>query len=220
MSKSKQTKEWQVEWLPIDSLKPYENNPRDIEAAIPLVAASIRRFGFRVPLVIGKDGEIAAGHTRLAAAQSLGMEKVPCVRADDLTKKELAAFRLADNKVAEASAWDFDKLDLEIDALGEDFDLGELGFEQSGNADDIYEGFDDNPKPVDNDDGEDDGDSDIGRLTAEIPRKYYGRAAKWFRKGGKDEVVQFILVSAGCISDDDTDELKGEEEPADAEAEA
>lgn len=209
--KKNQTKEWQVEWLPIDSLKPYENNPRDIEAAIPLVAASIRRFGFRVPLVIGKDGEIAAGHTRLAAAQSLGMEKVPFVRADDLTKKELAAFRLADNKVSEASSWDFGKLDLEIESLGGDFDMGDFGFEDIdvGDADALAKGMDDdNPQTGDKEEDDD----DVGRLTVEIPRKYYGRAAKWFRKGGKDEAAQFILVAAGCVNDDGEDETTDHED--------
>lgn len=208
--KKKQTKEWQVEWLPIDGLKPYENNPREIEEAIPLVAASIRRFGFRVPLVIGKDGEIAAGHTRLAAAKSLGMDKVPCVRADDLSKKELAAFRLADNKVSEASSWDFGKLDVEIESLGDDFNMGDFGFEDIdvGNADALANGMgDDNPQTGYNED-----DDDVGRLTVEIPRKYYGRAAKWFRKGGKDEAAQFILVSAGCVNDDGEDETADHED--------
>lgn len=212
--KKKQTKEWQVEWLPIDGLKPYENNPREIEAAIPLVAASIRRFGFRVPLVIGNDGEIAAGHTRLAAAKSLGMEKVPCVRADDLTKKELAAFRLADNKVSEASSWDFGKLDLEIESLGGDFDMGDFGFEDIdvGNADALAKGMDDdNPQTGDKEDDYD----DVGRLTVEIPRKYYGRAAKWFRKGGKDEAAQFILVAAGCVNNDGDDETTDHEDDGD-----
>lgn len=86
-------KEWQVEWLEINSLNPYENNARKNDATIPYLKNSIQRFGFRVPLVIGKGNVVVCGHPRLKAALELGMEKLPCVRADDLTDAELKAFR-------------------------------------------------------------------------------------------------------------------------------
>lgn len=121
-------KEWQVEWLEVASLTPYANNPRRNDETIPYLKNSIQRFGFKVPLVIDKDGVIVTGHTRLKAALELGMERVPCVRADDLTPEQIRAFRLVDNKVQELSAWDFAMLEREMDALGEQFDMGEFGF--------------------------------------------------------------------------------------------
>lgn len=124
--------EWQVEWLEINSLNPYENNARKNDATIPYLKNSIQRFGFRVPLVVGKGNVVVCGHTRLKAALELGMEKLPCVRADDLTDAELKAFRLADNKVQELSGWDFEKLDAEMEQLKIDFDgdMVDFGFDE------------------------------------------------------------------------------------------
>ena len=87
MSKSKQ-KEWQIEWLDVNSVTPYENNARRNDNTVPYLINSIKRFGFRVPLVIDKDSVVVCGHTRLKAALEIGMEKVPCVRASDLTKAD------------------------------------------------------------------------------------------------------------------------------------
>lgn len=100
--------------IPVGKLKPYENNPRINEKAVEYVAESIREFGFKVPMVITPDNVIITGHTRLAAALSLGMEEVPCVLADDLSDEQARAFRLADNKVSEQASWDLKKLDIAI----------------------------------------------------------------------------------------------------------
>lgn len=116
--------------LPIDKLKPYENNPRHNEDAVDKVAESIREFGFLVPIVIDKDYVIAAGHTRLLAAQKLGLTEVPCVMASDLTDEQIKAFRLADNKTGEFASWDFAKLEIEMMQL-ETFDMERFGFELS-----------------------------------------------------------------------------------------
>ena len=110
----------------LSELTPYENNPRNNDAAVPLVEASIREFKFRVPIIIDKKGVIVAGHTRYKAAQNLGMKTVPCIVADDLTPKQIKAFRLADNKVGEAAGWDFEKLDLELEEI--DMDMSQFGF--------------------------------------------------------------------------------------------
>lgn len=123
--------EWNVEWLGVETLTPYANNPRKNDATVPYLKNSIQRFGFRVPLVIDKDGVIVTGHTRLKAALELGMERVPCVRADDLTPEQIKAFRLVDNKVQELSGWDFDKMDEELSAL-ENFDMTDFGFSADG----------------------------------------------------------------------------------------
>lgn len=111
-------------------LKPYENNPRINEDAVDLVAASIDEFGFKQPIVVDKDLIIIAGHTRWKAAQKLGLETVPCIQADDLTPAQVKAYRLADNKVAEAAQWDLDALQFELEELDNmDFDMEPFGFE-------------------------------------------------------------------------------------------
>lgn len=112
----------------VKELIPYANNPRKNNASVDAVAASIRSFGFKVPVVIDKDNIIVAGHTRLKAAKKLGLKTVPCIIADDLTPEQIQAFRLADNKVGESSEWDFDLLNMEIESLPE-FDFSEFGFE-------------------------------------------------------------------------------------------
>ena len=114
----------------ITDLKEYENNPRFNKSAVDPVAASIREFGFKVPLVIDKDNVIVAGHTRLKVAKKLGLETVPCVIADDLTDEQIKAFRIADNKTAEISEWNFDKLETELAQLAEQgFNMGDYGFD-------------------------------------------------------------------------------------------
>lgn len=122
----------QIEQLNIDEIKPYDKNPRRNDNAVEKVAESIRAFGFKVPIVIDSDGVIVTGHTRYKAAQELGLEKVPCIRANDLTQNQIKAFRLADNKVAEFSQWDFDLLQIELKELEEntdlDFDISAFGF--------------------------------------------------------------------------------------------
>ena len=120
----------------IDSIKPYEQNPRINDNAVDAVAASIKEFGFKVPLVIDSAGVIVAGHTRHKAAKKLGLQKVPCIVADDLTPEQVKAFRLADNKVGELATWntELEFLELsELDKIGIDMSL--FGFEPIQNTD-------------------------------------------------------------------------------------
>lgn len=112
----------------IDEIHPYERNPRHNDDAVKYVKKSIERFGFKVPIVIDRDGTIVAGHTRYKASLELGLETVPCVVADDLTDRQIKAFRLADNKTAEKSSWDFNILGEELGDLF-DFDMSEFGFD-------------------------------------------------------------------------------------------
>lgn len=124
----------------VDELTPYSNNPRNNEMAVEPVAKSIKEFGFKVPIIIDKDGEIVAGHTRLKAAKELKLEEVPCIIANDLTQEQIKAFRLADNKVSELADWDFELLEQELEMLDMseiDFDMSEFGF----NSDDLDETF-------------------------------------------------------------------------------
>ena len=114
----------------IDELKPYENNPRFNDDAVEYVAKSIKEFGFKVPIVIDKNNVIVAGHTRLKAAEELGLDEVPCIVADDLTEEQIKAFRLADNKVADYSIWDNVSLLKELEELEDlDIDMSDFGFD-------------------------------------------------------------------------------------------
>ena len=102
-------------------LTPYPGNPRRNESAVAGVAESIRRFGFKQPLVVGPDGVIVCGHTRYEAAKRLGLDSVPCVRADGLSEEEIRAYRLLDNRLHEESRWDADLLERELGAFEFDF---------------------------------------------------------------------------------------------------
>ena len=118
-----------VEMRPIDSIRPYENNPRLNDDAVDAVARSIQEFGWRQPIVIDETGVIVAGHTRYKAALKLGLETVPVHVALGLSEAQLKAYRLADNQTARLSDWDEDKLPIELMALQEmDFDLDLTGF--------------------------------------------------------------------------------------------
>ena len=123
----------------LDEIRPYENNPRRNDEAVQYVAESIRQFGWKQPIVIDRDGVIIVGHTRYKAAQSLGLETVPCMIADDLTPEQVKAYRIADNKVSDFSVWDNKKLLEELQDLDElDGDLF-TGFDTSDFFDDTLD---------------------------------------------------------------------------------
>lgn len=109
----------------IDEVFLYANNPRKNDMAVDKVAASIKEFGFKVPIVIDKKGVIVAGNTRYKASRQLGLEEIPCLVADDLTEQQIKAFRIADNKTSEFAEWDMELLEIELEGL-----------------DDIFTGFD------------------------------------------------------------------------------
>ena len=111
----------------INEILAYEKNPRSNEEAVKYVANSIKHFGFKVPIVIDSNGVIVCGHTRHKAAMKLGLKKVPCIVADDLTDEQIKAFRLADNKVAEKAKWVPTLLQHEMIELPE-FDFTDFGF--------------------------------------------------------------------------------------------
>lgn len=124
-----------VEMWTLDRLHPYANNPRRNDEAVPALAESIATFGFKVPIVARPDGEILAGHTRFKAALRLGLKEVPVLVADDLDDMKAKAYRLADNKVAEAAEWDMGKLEEELaDLQDADFDMENFGFDEETEA--------------------------------------------------------------------------------------
>jgi len=119
-----------IELRPLAGIKPYEQNPRINDAAVDAVAESIRRFGFRQPIVVDEAGVIVCGHTRWKAAQKLGLEQVPVHVARDLTPEQIRAYRIADNKTAELAEWNLELLPVELAGLkdaGIDWSL--LGFD-------------------------------------------------------------------------------------------
>jgi 16S rRNA G966 N2-methylase RsmD len=121
-----------LQYWQTDSLIEYARNPRKNDQAVGRVAAAIREFGFRVPIVAKSDGTIVDGHLRLKAAKKLGMAEVPILLADDMTEAQIKAFRISVNKMAELAEWDNELLKLEFDDLAElGFDLELTGFDLS-----------------------------------------------------------------------------------------
>ena len=119
-----QLEEWKV-----SDLIEYARNPRKNDHAVDKVAAAIREFGFRVPILAKSDKTVVDGHLRLKAAKKLGLETVPVILCDDMSEAQIKAFRISVNRVAEFAEWDNDLLRIEFDALKElDFDLELTGF--------------------------------------------------------------------------------------------
>ena len=139
----------QIKEIAVGDIITYENNPRRNDKAVPPVMESIRQFGFKVPIILDRDGVIVAGHTRYKAALQLGMDKLPCIIADDLTDEQIRAFRLADNKCGEFAAWDADKLRDELQALADELDMTDFGFDLTEEMLDINEFFSPVDKPKD-----------------------------------------------------------------------
>lgn len=121
----------EIENLSTELIKPYPGNPRRNEGAVQKVAASIRDFGFRQPIVVDEQMVVIAGHTRLLAAKSLGLETVPVHVARGLSPAKVRAYRIADNRTNEEAEWDFDKLRAELEGLRTDgIDLSATGFDE------------------------------------------------------------------------------------------
>ena len=124
------TRTFDVELRPIDAIQPYPGNPRVNDDAVDAVAASLKEFGFRQPIVIDADGVIIAGHTRWKAARKLGLAKVPVHVATDLTPEQVRAYRITDNKTGELAEWDMEILPIELAELREGgFDMDLLAFD-------------------------------------------------------------------------------------------
>jgi len=118
-----------VELRDTEKIIPYDRNPRVNDGAVEAVARSIKAYGWRVPIVVDRQGVVIAGHTRLKAAMKLGLQRVPVHVAADMTPAQAKAYRLADNRTSELAEWDSSLLSGEIDdlnALGAD--LGDIGW--------------------------------------------------------------------------------------------
>lgn len=124
------TAKTRLQYINLNDIKPYEDNPRNNDGeAVDKVAASIKEFGFNVPLVLDKEHVIICGHTRYKAAKKLGLNEVPCIYAEHLTPAQVKAYRIADNKISEYATWNDDVLAVELERLQElDFDFDLTGF--------------------------------------------------------------------------------------------
>jgi DNA modification methylase len=121
-----------IEIADINSIKPYENNPRKLsDKAIETVAMSLKEYGFRQPIVVDKDRIIVVGHTRFRASKKLGFKEVPITIADNLTPEQINGYRIADNRTSEESEWDNELLKMELKELDlKDFNLELTGFNE------------------------------------------------------------------------------------------
>ncbi|MDD3585724.1 MAG: ParB N-terminal domain-containing protein [Thermoguttaceae bacterium] len=123
--------EFKIDIRPIESVRPYDKNPRLNDKAVDAVAASLQEFGFRQPIVVDSDSVIICGHTRFLAAKQLGLAQVPVHVATDLTPEQVKAYRIADNKTGEIAQWDFEILPIELSELQNfGFDMTTFGFSE------------------------------------------------------------------------------------------
>lgn len=121
----------QIQPVKVKDLIPYANNARThSDEQVAQIAASIKEFGWTNPILIDGENGIIAGHGRLAAARKLGMEELPAIQLDGLTKAQKKALILADNKLALNSGWDYELLKIELEELNDqNFDLSIIGFD-------------------------------------------------------------------------------------------
>jgi DNA modification methylase len=120
----------EIVWRPLGELIPYARNPRThTDAQVAEIAASIREFGWTVPVLVDGANGIIAGHGRVLAARKLGLERVPVIELAHMTEAQKRAYVLADNQLALNAGWDEALLRLELADLSDlGFDLGLIGF--------------------------------------------------------------------------------------------
>lgn len=117
-----------IEYRNVSDLIPYKKNPRKNDSAVEVVAESIKTVGFVNPIVIDKNNEIIAGHTRLKAAKKLRMKQVPTIFAENMTEEQIKAYRLIDNKTSEFALWNNDLLSIELSEI-ESIDMSVFNFD-------------------------------------------------------------------------------------------
>ena len=119
-----------IQIWPIDRLVFYTRNPRKNDAAVDRMCASIREFGFKIPVLARSNGEVVDGHLRLKAAKKLGITEVPVILCDEWSEAQVKAFRLLVNRSVTWANWDEELLSLELQELNDaDFDLSLTGFD-------------------------------------------------------------------------------------------
>lgn len=146
-------KDLNIQYVDTDTLIPYVNNARKhSDEQVSEIAASIKEFGFNNPVLIDKKKGIIAGHGRVMAAKKLGLAKVPTIELSHLSDAQRRAYILADNRLAEKAEWDFELVQVELEALKEEeFDVSLTGFDIGDiPAPDDMRGLDINETPIQN----------------------------------------------------------------------
>jgi len=119
-----------IEHWPIERLVEYPRNPRKNDGVVDRMCASVREFGFKIPILARSDGEVVDGHLRLKAARKLGISEIPIILCDEWSPAQVKAFRLMVNRSVTWADWDEELLALELQEIQEsDFDLSLTGFE-------------------------------------------------------------------------------------------
>lgn len=173
-----------IEYVPLDSLRPYENNARrHSEEDVDAIVHSINEFGFDDPIGVWGDGLIVEGHGRLEAAKKLGMTEVPIIRLDHLTDEQRRAYALAHNKTAELSGWDFEILAEELENIV-DIDMTALGFDEQ---DDLF-GYMENDSFVDPKEY-----NEWYNFTLCVPVRYKMDVLEYIRNNGKDKLTDLVI---------------------------
>ena len=140
----------EIERVAVHALKPNKRNARThSKKQVQEIATSISSFGFVVPVLVADDGEILAGHGRLAAAKLLGLDKIPVIKVQGLSEGKRRALMLADNRIAQSAGWDRELLSIELPELKEllvadGLDLSVTGF-TTPEIDQLVVDFEDDP---------------------------------------------------------------------------
>lgn len=137
--------------LKTEQLKPYKNNPRLNDEAVPAVIESIKQCGYIAPIIVDENYEILAGHTRLKALQQMGIEEAECIVREGLTEEQKKKYRILDNKTNEIAEWDLEKLEIELQSLdfcGFDFQFEGIDFSPAAEIED-YDIIEDEVPEVD-----------------------------------------------------------------------
>lgn len=169
----------------LDSIKPYEHNPRKNDKTVELLCEMIPKVGFNVPIVIDSEGVIVKGHARYLAATKLGMTEVPCVitHAD---ADAIRADRIADNKISEFSEWINEELMHEVDMLDLDFDLTNMGLPRVA--------YDDIPSIEDF--GFEDEDVDTESISEEDRQRIY---QEFLEQQAKENAVEVQMTTESAL---------------------
>lgn len=169
----------------LDSIRPYEKNPRRNDKTVELLCEIIPKVGFNVPIVIDKDGVIVKGHARYRAAMRLEMAEVPCI-ISHADPDAIKADRIADNKISEFSEWVNEELMHEVDMLDLDFDLSDMGLPRMT--------FDDIPSMEDF--GFEGDEEDEATISEEDRQKLY---QEFLEKQAKENAVEVQMTSEAAM---------------------
>lgn len=171
-----------VEVWDIARPQPYPSNARVVpDEAVKKVAASIRAFGFRNPILVDAEDTIIAGHTRLLAAERLKLSEVPVIVCADLPPAKVRALRLADNRTAQETTWEYERLNVELEDLARlGLDVSLTGFDPDELAGIGYSGAD--YSDLDRESAGLAGSEEVN-IVITVPERYEEAVCEWLANG-------------------------------------